>query len=66
MMKSLHSLTKSLPRLAVTPFFGFRTSSVLASKKLSTGEASSVLADKIKGITQQVRKNIIQKCYLFS
>jgi hypothetical protein len=50
MIKNLHSLINKVPRLA-TPFFGFRTTVALSSKKLSTGEASSVLADKIKGIT---------------
>lgn len=61
MMKNLHSLTRRVPKLA-TPFFGFRTSVSLANKKLSTGEASVVLANKIKGITQQV----INKTYLYS
>ncbi|EAS07450.2 ATP synthase F1, alpha subunit (macronuclear) [Tetrahymena thermophila SB210] len=53
MIRNFHSLVKRVPRLALTPFFGFRTSMTLADKKLSTGEASVVLAEKIKGITQQ-------------
>ncbi|EGR32191.1 ATP synthase alpha subunit precursor, putative [Ichthyophthirius multifiliis] len=37
----------------LTPQFLFRTSSNYQNKKLSTGEASVVLAEKIKGIAQQ-------------
>lgn len=64
MMKNLNCLIKRVPTLAVTPAFGFKSSITLSNKKLSTGEASVVLAEKIKGITQQVNLNTIKTLFV--